>query len=311
MNILLALALLTLTSPFTSPTMPHVSTASISATFLPARKVPENPDGSEFTRQTRKGLGKRAQLKLEIRERTNPTAVASLSEELLDTPLPILPSHTLTLNIPPPTAAHRVDKSLALLFPSPSFPRAFFSALCDAGGVKVDGNLVKKNYQLSKASVVELTPSAIQTHELSKQPAEENRVERAVASASPLTVIHDATDYLIINKPAGQLVHPGAGNLAVEPTVVGSVLQFLGERKDEFIKAFEEEEEIDKEEGEEGEVDDVLEAESRTIELPASSEEVRGARGERAPTERPLLALVYGTCVCGIHVYCTHTHAYG
>lgn len=91
----------------------------------------------------------------------------------------------------------RLDKLLALRFPEHS--RTYFQSLIEKGNVLINGKLCKKREKLLVNDEVdicfELTP------ELTLEP--EN---------IPLQILFEDDDLLIINKPAGMVVHPAAGH---------------------------------------------------------------------------------------------------
>lgn len=91
----------------------------------------------------------------------------------------------------------RLDKLLASRFPEQS--RSYFQNLIDQELVLVNGKKVKKREKPQLGDEIEI--EFILTPEL--------KVE---AEAIPLDVVFEDSDILIINKPAGMVVHPAAGN---------------------------------------------------------------------------------------------------
>ncbi len=69
-----------------------------------------------------------------------------------------------------------------------------------AGFIHVNGKPVKSNYRVKPLDVVTL---------LLDRPRYENRIE---AEDIPLDVVYEDADLMVINKPAGLVVHPGCGN---------------------------------------------------------------------------------------------------
>ena len=69
-----------------------------------------------------------------------------------------------------------------------------------AGFIYVNGKPVKSNYRVKPLDVVTL---------LLDRPRYENRIE---AEDIPLDVVYEDADLMVINKPAGLVVHPGCGN---------------------------------------------------------------------------------------------------
>lgn len=103
--------------------------------------------------------------------------------------------HTLTI---PETHAHeRLDQVLAKLLPE--YSRTQIQEWIEAGLVLVDGNVIKGKTKLKGGETV--TIEAI----LKAQPTWE-------AEPIALTIVHEDDAVIVINKPAGLVVHPGTGN---------------------------------------------------------------------------------------------------
>ncbi len=107
----------------------------------------------------------------------------------------------------------RLDKALALAFPDIS--RARFQALIADGCVTVEGAPAQDPGQKMKpgASIRVVIPEAA---------AAEPRPE-----AMDLAVIHEDKDLIVIDKPAGLVVHPGAGNES--GTLVNALIAHCGD----------------------------------------------------------------------------------
>ena len=91
----------------------------------------------------------------------------------------------------------RLDQALAVLFPD--FSRTRLKSWIDAGLVLVDGRVLRPKDLVSGGELVQVTPN----------------IQAAVPvepEAIALSVIHEDPAFFIINKPAGLVVHPGAGN---------------------------------------------------------------------------------------------------
>ena len=99
--------------------------------------------------------------------------------------------------IPEEFAGLRLDQALARMFPD--YSRSRLKEWLLAGSISVDSGLTKPKEAVSGGELVTLEP----------QP-------EAVVIARPepisLDVVHEDDDLLVINKPAGLVVHPGAGN---------------------------------------------------------------------------------------------------
>ncbi|HSC64280.1 MAG TPA: RluA family pseudouridine synthase [Caldimonas sp.] len=93
----------------------------------------------------------------------------------------------------------RLDKAVVAFVPE--FSRNHLQHLIKDGWVKVDGAVVASPAQRVRAG---------QRVEVTLQPTEESRAYRA--EALPIAVVHEDDDVLVIDKAAGMVVHPAAGN---------------------------------------------------------------------------------------------------
>jgi 23S rRNA pseudouridine1911/1915/1917 synthase len=90
-----------------------------------------------------------------------------------------------------------LDQALATLFPD--YSRTRLKAWIEAGRVLVDGRVPKPKDLVAGGELVRVEPS------------EEERVEVA-PQAIALAIVHEDEAVLVIDKPVGLVVHPGAGN---------------------------------------------------------------------------------------------------
>jgi 23S rRNA pseudouridine1911/1915/1917 synthase len=101
--------------------------------------------------------------------------------------------------VPSALAGERIDRVVALLTGS---TRAAASDLIAAAKVEVDGVIVTKgSARVSEGSVIEVTIDEPEARE--------------VLAADPgvdVNVVHEDADFVVVDKPAGLIVHPGAGN---------------------------------------------------------------------------------------------------
>ena len=91
----------------------------------------------------------------------------------------------------------RLDTLLTTRFPNHS--RTYFQQLIERKLVLVNGKQVKKRIHLRSADEIEIQFAL--TPEISLEPEE-----------IPLNILYEDDALLVINKPAGLVVHPGAGN---------------------------------------------------------------------------------------------------
>jgi 23S rRNA pseudouridine1911/1915/1917 synthase len=117
----------------------------------------------------------------------------------------------ILLEIPLDQAGQRLDQALAALLPDHS--RSRLKTWIENGEVLVDGSPRRPRDKVSggeKVAIEALLPAEV----------------RAVAQDIPLVLVHEDRHVFVVNKPAGLVVHPGAGNpdrtlqnalLAVDP----------------------------------------------------------------------------------------------
>lgn len=91
----------------------------------------------------------------------------------------------------------RLDKLLTLKYPK--YSRTYFQGLVEKGHVLVDGMSCKKREKLSLGSEVEIC------FELAPELSLE-------AENIPLEILYEDEEMLIVNKPAGMVVHPAPGH---------------------------------------------------------------------------------------------------
>ncbi len=103
----------------------------------------------------------------------------------------------LQSQIPVEFAGRRLDQALAELLPD--YSRSRLTQWIREGHVKVDNQLYAAKHKVRGGERIVITAHLIeQTH--------------YQAQAIPLHIIHEDDDILLINKPAGLVVHPAAGN---------------------------------------------------------------------------------------------------
>jgi len=107
-----------------------------------------------------------------------------------------------------PQSGLRLDRALGELFTD--YSRNFLANLVTEGHVRVDGAVAKKASQRVEAGqkleidVPDAAPTGVVSQEI------------------PLTVLHDDADIVVIDKPAGLVVHPAAGH--PDQTLVNALL---------------------------------------------------------------------------------------
>ena len=88
----------------------------------------------------------------------------------------------------------------------------------DAGSISVNGKVVKSNYKVKPGDNVVITLNT---------PAYDNSI---VPEDIPLNVVYEDCDLMVVNKPAGLVVHPGCGN--THGTLINAVAWHLKDNPD-------------------------------------------------------------------------------
>jgi len=114
---------------------------------------------------------------------------------------------TLRLEVSPETAGMRLD--LFLVGQAPEYSRSRLQQLIRDGFVRLNGIATRPRQAIKKGDVVELSeprprPSVFAPEEI------------------PLDILFEDKDLIVLNKPAGLVVHPGAGH--AEHTLVNALL---------------------------------------------------------------------------------------
>lgn len=100
----------------------------------------------------------------------------------------------LSLTVPGEAAGVRLDRFLA----SPLGSRSQAQALIDAGNVTVDGRTRPKRHLVVPGEVIAIVPRELRVPE----PGE----------TAPFTTVYEDDQLLVVDKPAGVVVHPARGN---------------------------------------------------------------------------------------------------
>lgn len=111
-----------------------------------------------------------------------------------------------SLSVPPGRAGERVDVALATLL---GFSRTQAAEIADAGGVSLDGRVVRKSDRVAADSWLEVRWS----------PRHEARIEPI--PVDNLGIVHDDDDLVVVDKPVGVAAHPSVGWTG--PTVIGAL----------------------------------------------------------------------------------------
>jgi 23S rRNA pseudouridine1911/1915/1917 synthase len=105
----------------------------------------------------------------------------------------------LDTTIPEHLAGRRFDQALAELFPD--YSRSRLTAWIKSGAARLDGEVVAPRQIVRAGGAVEL--DVVMEREIGAQ-----------AEDIPLDIRYEDADLIVVNKPPGLVVHPGAGNPA-------------------------------------------------------------------------------------------------
>ncbi len=130
----------------------------------------------------------------------NPTAPHATEENDIEPIEAMVPEHL---------AGKRFDQALAEMFPE--FSRSRLTEWIKSGDALLNGEFSKPKIAVNGGETVTLA---------AKQQIETD----AVAEDIPLTVVYADADVLVVDKPAGLVVHPGAGN--PRGTLVNALLHY-------------------------------------------------------------------------------------
>ena len=107
------------------------------------------------------------------------------------------PCETMTRTVEPSESGWRLD--LYLVHHFPKFSRMLLRKAIQSGAVLVDGRGGKTAYRLKSGQQVTLTPPEISR-------------EAPQAENIPLDILYEDADLVVVNKPAGMVVHPARGH---------------------------------------------------------------------------------------------------
>ncbi len=106
---------------------------------------------------------------------------------------------TSTFSVPESAAGLRLDRFLSERLPE--YSRSFIQRLIESGDVTLDGRRVRPGERVRAGQLVQVSIPP-------PQPA------GIVATPMPLKIVYERPDLLVLNKPAGLVVHPAPGHAA-------------------------------------------------------------------------------------------------
>jgi 23S rRNA pseudouridine1911/1915/1917 synthase len=112
-------------------------------------------------------------------------------------PKPQIRTETHALAIPPEASGQRLDQALAGLLPD--YSRTRIKEWIDAGQVTLDGRVPRGRDKLIGGEKVQINATIEAATGIEAEPIK-------------LAIVHQDKHVFVINKPAGLVVHPGAGN---------------------------------------------------------------------------------------------------
>ncbi len=120
-----------------------------------------------------------------------------------------MPKLQLQIVIPEKLSGKRLDQALSQLVPE--YSRSRIQSWIKAGDVSVNKSTSKQRTEVHVGDIIEID-------------TEINKIEKHQAEAINLNILHEDEALIVINKPAGLIVHPGAGN--PNHTLINALLNF-------------------------------------------------------------------------------------
>src|SRR5690348_6543911 len=109
-----------------------------------------------------------------------------------------MPADSFLLAVAPERAGERLDRFLAAELPQ--FTRAYLQNRIDEADVRVDGRPRKASFRLRGGERIAVVIP------------DEPSMMTLVPEPMPLALLYEDADVIVVDKPAGLVVHPGAGN---------------------------------------------------------------------------------------------------
>ena len=110
----------------------------------------------------------------------------------------MIENNLIKLNVPDEYKGQRVDKTLAALLPD--YSRSMIQKWLKESLITVDDEITSQKQKVYGGEEVQVIPQSVQEYDLSEAGEE-----------IPLEIIFEDDDVLVVNKPVGLVVHPGAG----------------------------------------------------------------------------------------------------
>ncbi len=123
--------------------------------------------------------------------------------------MPVIVMTRLTFTVKDSMVNERIDKCIVNEYPE--YTRSFIQGLIKADKVTVNNSLCKSNYKIKANDCIAIMMEALAEPDIKPQNIS-------------LSIIYEDNDLLIVNKPKGMVVHPGAGHY--EGTLVNAVMYY-------------------------------------------------------------------------------------
>ena len=119
----------------------------------------------------------------------------------------------------------RVDnvslKHLVGVKPELEISRTIVQAMIERGEILLNGKPAKVGHKVNTGDKIEINLEKLETESLTEHDKKIPRAEKL-----PLDIIYEDEDLMVINKPAGMVVHPACGNYS--GTLVNALLNYKG-----------------------------------------------------------------------------------
>ena len=119
----------------------------------------------------------------------------------------------------------RVDnvttKNMVALKPELEISRTLIQKMIEKGEILLNGNVAKPGYKVKADDKIEIDSEKLENESFAEYSRKIPKAEKV-----PLDIIYEDDDVLIVNKPAGMVVHPACGNYS--GTLVNALLNYPG-----------------------------------------------------------------------------------
>ena len=112
-------------------------------------------------------------------------------------------------------------KHLVGLKPELEISRTIVQDMIDKGEILLNGKIVKVSHKVNTGDKIEIDLEKLEKESLAECSKKIPRAEKL-----PLDIIYEDEDILVVNKPAGMVVHPACGNYS--GTLVNALLNYKG-----------------------------------------------------------------------------------